>query len=153
MDDLTGLGTAREQETCVRVEQLTDLIKDIEEMRVPDRRLDAEISALFWPDFRGFQEGYEGICLSTAVNEVIVDDYDFLGSIAEIYDLPHLTSDFDAALTLLDDVPFDFFRYADGSYQAVLGTGTGETWRGTGAWPSVAVLVAVLRSMLAKDGV
>lgn len=131
---------------------LADLIDELEALRTPDRRLDARIAALFWPDYRGFQDGYEGICLSTAVNEVIVDDYDYLGSIAHIYDLPHLTSDFDEALTLTEDAAFYFFRHQDGSYQAVIGTGTGPTWRGGGAWPAVAVVIAKLRWMLAKEG-
>lgn len=135
------------EDPCVFTEtpdSLADLIDELESLHASDRRLDARIAALFWPDYRGFQECYEGICLSVAVNEVIVDDYDYLGSIAQIYDIPHFTADFDEALTLLEDAPFDFSRHLDGSYQTAFGTATGS-----GAWPAAAVVVAALR---AKEG-
>jgi hypothetical protein len=136
------------EDPCVFAETpdgLAGLIDKLTSLRDPDRRLDARIAALFWPDlcpeYHGFQEGYEGVRLHDAVNEVIVDDYNYLGSIAQIYDIPHFTTDFDEALTLLEDAPFDFSRHPDGSYGIAFGTASG-----TGAWPAVAVVVAAVRA-------
>jgi hypothetical protein len=124
---------------------IAGLIAELEALREPDRFLDARIAAIFWPDFRVSKEGREDVLLSEVIDEIAAGNPELLGILHRI---PRFTASFDDALTLLENVPFDFFRYPDGLCQAVAGAYP-IIWSGDGSWPAVAMVVAALRK---KEG-